>query len=511
MFLTHVNRWVVVIMAFGLVTLEGAEAAGSDPHVRPAYCAGSWYSADAKALTEFIDGLLDKAPRPSISDRPLAVISPHAGYRYSAPIAAEGYRWLRGHSYKRVIVMAFSHRAASAYEGIDVPRDLTAYKTPLGEVPVDREVCDALLANPIFVSRPEIDGGEHSLELQVPFLQRTLSDFKLVPLLVGRASTEDYAKAAQAILPWIDDETLLVASSDFTHYGRRFAYEPFKDDIPNKLRALGHRAAEPILNCDFDGFVAHLEKTNDTICGRGPIRLLLRILSMQGGAKGTLAGFDTSGQQTGDWKNSVTYESIVFTRPHGTLNEQEQETLLTLARQTVTARLKGEERSDVDAATLPSNLRADGACFVTLENRGQLRGCIGNMTASGPLYESVIRNAINACEDPRFVHNPVTAAELDELHVEISYLTPMIELTDTDEIIVGRDGLMISRGFRRGVLLPQVAARRGWTREQFLEQTCHKAGLPPDTWKKSGTKIYSFRAEVFGEPEPRAKTSAEED
>jgi AmmeMemoRadiSam system protein A len=323
-------------------------------------------------------------------------------------------------------------------------------------------------------------------------------------------STEDYAKAAQALLPWIDDETLLVASSDFTHYGRRFAYEPFKDDIPNKLRELGHQAAKPILRCDFDGFVTHLEKTNDTICGRGPIRLLLRILSMQGGAKGTLAGFDTSGQQTGDWSNSVTYESIVFTRPRGTLNDSEQEKLLTLARQTVTARLKGRTRPQVDAAELPPNLRADGACFVTLENKGQLRGCIGNMTATGPLYESVIRNAINACEDRRFVHNPVTAAELDELHVEISYLTPMVELTDTDEIVVGRDGLMISRGFRRGVLLPQVAARRGWTREQFLEQTCYKAGLPADAWKKPGTQIHSFRAEVFGEPEPKAEASAGE-
>jgi AmmeMemoRadiSam system protein B/AmmeMemoRadiSam system protein A len=499
---------MVVIMALGTVALDGTEAAGPDPKVRPPYCAGSWYPGDKPALSSYVDELLDNAPAPSLSDKPLAVISPHAGYRYSAPVAAAGYRWLKGHTYKRVIVMAFSHRAGGSYEGVDVPSDLTAYETPLGKMPIDREVCDKLLGHPMFASHANIDRGEHSLELQVPFLQRTLPGAKLVPLLVGRISVEDYAKATQAILPWIDDDTLLVASSDFTHFGQRFGYVPFKDEIPDKLRDLGHKAAEQILECDFDGFVAHLDKTNDTICGRGPIKLLLRILSMQGGAKGTLAGFDTSGQQTGDWSNSVTYESIVFTRPQMTLSKDEQDALLKLARQTVTAYLTEKKKPAVDPGTLSPRLRADGACFVTLENEGELRGCIGNMTATGPLYESVVRNAVNACQDRRFVYNPVTASELNELHIEISYLTPMIEVASTDDIVVGRDGLMISQGPRRGVLLPQVAARRGWTRDQFLKQTCHKAGLSADAWKKPNTKIYSFRAEVFGEPESKPEVSA---
>ena len=149
---------------------------------------------------------------------------------------------------------------------------------------------------------------------------------------------------------------------------------------------------------------------------------------------------------------------------------------------------------------LPPALRAEGACFVTLENHGQLRGCIGNMVATGPLYEAVIRNAISACRDRRFANNPVTAAELSDLDIEISYLTPMRPIDNTDAIVVGRHGLLIERGFRRGVLLPQVAARRGWTREEFLAQTCRKAGLPLDAWKQPGTRIYCFEAEVFGEP-----------
>lgn len=504
--------WLGIAVAVAAVAAGRGDAAANEKEVRPAYCAGSWYPGNAKALAQQVDELLTAAPDAEIAGKPIAIIAPHAGYRYSAPVAAAGYRALRGHSYKRVIALAFSHRNAGRYQGLDVPRSLTAYATPLGEVPIDREVCDQLLKNPGFVSDPDVDRGEHSLELQLPFLQRVLSTaasgeagptttFKLVPLYVGRMSTKDYAAAAEAIAPWIDKDTLLVASSDFTHFGPRFGYTPFSDDKPEKLQALGDQGAAPILECDFDGFAAHLEKTGDTICGRGPIQLLLRILSVGGGAQGVRAAFDTSGNMTGDWSNSVTYQSIVFTRRPGTLGVHEREELLQLARRTVTAHLSGSQTPKVDTDQLPAGLRADGACFVTLENHGRLRGCIGNMQATGPLYKAVIRNAVSACQDYRFLQNPVTAAELDQLDIEISYLTPMKRVEATESIVVGRHGLLIGRGPRRGVLLPQVAARRGWTREDFLAQTCRKAGLPLDAWEQEGTEIYCFEAEVFGEGE----------
>ena len=273
-------RAVVVAGAIGLAGTAPAYSGDRDGKVRPQRFAGSWYPGDAGALTEMIDDLLARAPAPVTSGKPLAVIAPHAGYRFSAAVASAGYRYLQDHEYKRVIVLAFDHRRSSQYQGVDVPRDLTAYRTPLGEVPLDRDVCDQLLENRMFNAHKGVGDEEHSLELQLPFLQRVLKDFRLVPLLVGRMSTEDYARAAEAILPWIDEDTLLVASSDFTHFGRRFGYEPFKDDVPNKLRELGDQAAEPILNCDFDGFTEYLAETRDTICGRGPIALLLRVFSM---------------------------------------------------------------------------------------------------------------------------------------------------------------------------------------------------------------------------------------
>ena len=477
--------------------------------IRPAYCAGTWYPGQASALTKQIDDLVGRADAPPIGGQPIALIAPHAGYRFSAPVAAAGYACLRGQSYKRVIVLAFSHRYAGSYHGVDVPRDLGAYETPLGQVPVDRRVVGQLLSEPGFVSHAGMDRNEHALELQLPFLQRVVGPFHLVPMLVGQMSPQDCASAAKAIIRCLDADTLLVASTDFTHFGPNFGYEPFSEDVPNKIRELAEQAAEPLLKCDLDGFLDHLAKTGDTICGRGPVTLLLRILSMQGGAKGTLAAFDTSGRLTGDWTNSVTYQSIVFTRRPTQLDAMERRELLRLARQTITAYLDGRKIPEVDANTLPPSLCADGACFVTLENHGALRGCIGNMVASGPLYQAVIRNAVSACQDSRFVYHPVTADELDKLDIEISYLTPMQRISHTDEIIVGQHGLLMTAGQRRGVLLPQVAYERGWTRQEFLARTCQKAGLPPDAWKWPNAEISSFEAEVFGETEPPATQPAE--
>ncbi len=491
--------WVVAASILWAGLFSQGAGADDDGRVRRAYGAGFWYPVSPAELKKQVDDALSRASPPHIVGKPVALICPHAGYRFSAPVAGAGYASLKGHAYKRVIVLAFSHQSAARYRGVDVPEELTAYATPLGEVPIDRKVCNRLLENPLFTSNPGIDRGEHSLELQLPFLQRVLKEFSLVPLLVGRMSDRDHAEAARAIIPLLDEETLLVASSDFTHFGPNYAYRPFKNDVKNKIGELAEQAAAPILLCDYDGFVAHLAKTRDTICGRVPITLLLRILSMRGGGEGVRTAYDTSGNVVGDWTNSVTYQSFVFTRRRGTLGEPERAALVGIARRTVTAILKGEPPPKVDADKLHAALRADGACFVTLENHGRLRGCIGNMKAEGPLYEAVIRNAVSACQDRRFVGNPVTAAELDKLHIEISYLTPVKRVTDTNGIVVGRHGLLISLGGQRGVLLPQVAYERGWTRKEFLAQTCNKAGLPPDAWKRPQAEIYSFEAEVFGE------------
>lgn len=490
-------RVLVVAVAGALVSASAAE----DGQVRPAYCAGQWYPGEAAALGKTVDDLLAQAKPPELAERPVALICPHAGYRYCAPVSAAAYASLRGQSYKRVIVLAFSHRNAGRYRGVDVPLDLAAYATPLGEVPIDRAACEQLRQSRVYVSQSGVDVGEHSLELQLPFLQRLLKGFLLVPLNVGQMGAADCTLAAQALLPLIDEQTLLVASTDFTHFGPNFDYEPFREDVPNKLRELADRSAAAIVRCDYDSFTAHCDQTKDTICGRGPVGLLLHALAMQGGARGVRAAYDTSGNVTGDWTNSVTYQSFVLTQRPGVLDHAERAELLRLARLTATAYLKRVDLPAVDEAKLPARLRTPGACFVTLENHGALRGCIGNMIAGGPLYQAVMENARRACRDYRFVDHPVTAAELDQIRIEISYLTPMQRVTDPNDIVVGQHGLLIGLGSERGVLLPQVAYERGWSRAEFLAQTCHKAGLPPDAWKNKDAEIQSFEAEVFGEDE----------
>lgn len=484
--------------AIALAVLLTAAGVSTAESVRPAYCAGTWYPGTAEELSAGVSRLLAEAPAPPVQGRPIALIAPHAGYRFSAPIAATAYKALEGHDYNRMIVLAFSHRNAGAYSGVDVPAETTAYRTPLGDVPLDRDVCDALLRSDVFNSHPRVGVGEHSLELQLPFLQRTVGDFKLVPLLVGRMDDASYASAAAALLPYVNDQTLLVVSTDFTHFGPNYGYRPFSSDVPEQLRKLAAQAAAPLLRADYDGFKQHFESTGDTICGRGPVLLLLRTLSMMGGAQAVRSGVDYSGAMTDDWSNSVTYQAFVFTHRPGTLSQAVRTEALDLARKTVTAYLTGERPPKLNPDAVSEDMRSDGACFVTLQNHGQLRGCIGNMEAVGPLYKSVMHNAVASCRDHRFVGNPVTAAELLDIEIEVSYLTPMRAIEKPEEIIVGRHGLHITKGTRRGVLLPQVAYERGWTRQEFLQQVCRKAGLPPDAWK-SGAVLQTFEAEVFSE------------
>jgi uncharacterized protein len=180
------------------------------------------------------------------------------------------------------------------------------------------------------------------------------------------------------------------------------------------------------------------------------------------------------------------------------LQEQQRQTLLALARRAISAALEGK-RLKADAGDFDPELQRLAGTFVTLhEGHHELRGCIGSVEAHEPLYQSVISNAVNAAfRDPRF--SPLTPDELPEIHLEISVLTPFRKVEDVEEIVPGRDGLLVRRGRNAGLLLPQVASEYGWDRDTFLSQTCVKAGLPPSCWRDPETRIERFSAEVFGE------------
>jgi len=501
--------WPVIAAGVFLAMLCGSLQAGSRDGpskqtgaVRPAWCAGTWYPADPDVLRAQVNEYLQSATVPALPGRPVALICPHAGLKYSGRIAATAYKTVRGGDYSRVIILAISHRYGGLFRGASILRDVMYYRTPLGLVLVDRQVCDALLEHPLVSSFSAAHAGEHSLEIQLPFLQCVLKKFRLVPILLGRMELSDYPALARVLSQYVDDRTLLVASSDFTHYGRSYGYVPFKENVPEGLRRLLDGALQPLRLCDFDGFYEHLVKTRDTICGRVPVLLLLKILSMRGGAEGHVLATDFSGRMTGDWSASVTYVAMAFTGRPSRIDDAQRRALLRLARRAARHWLTAGAKLQVPdpaALGLSGPSLEKGAAFVTFTNSGRLRGCIGNIVADRPLYQAVIDNAVNALQDPRFVADPITLKELPDLEIEISVLTPMQRVTDLSEVVVGRDGLMVQYDGYRGLLLPQVAARYGWTRLEFLRQTCVKAGLPASAADRFALKIWKFQAEVFSE------------
>ena len=503
-----------------VVVALGGNRSASKPHsgpkrVRRPALAGAWYPSAPERLARQVDLLLREAKaRPIPPGRPAFLIQPHAGYVYSGRAAAVGLKSIGRRNFERIIILAPSHRAA--FTGASIA-DVTHYATPLGEVPLDAAVCTALLKHPEIKTVPGAHAAEHSIEIQLPLLQWAMGrhppaakfrkgeavevPFRIVPVLFGRCTGRQLDAIAAALKPFLGPRTLLVASSDFTHYGANFGFVPFQDDIKSNLARLDGDAVKRILAKDTAGFERYLARTGATICGRGPIRVMLRLLPRE--AAGKQLAYYTSGDVTGVWSSSVSYVSLVFCVPEAKgmeegLNQAEQDALLKLARATLERFVREGKRTDPARAgiTLTDRLKEKRGAFVTLKRGDRLRGCIGYIVGLEPLYQTVIDNTINAASrDPRFP--PVAPAELSDIHIEISVMSPLERVDDPETIEVGRHGLLIRQGVFQGVLLPQVATEQGWNREEFLEGVSRKAGLPPNAWRKA--ELFRFTAQVFGE------------
>jgi AmmeMemoRadiSam system protein B len=270
--------------------------------------AGTWYPASPVALAEQLDELL--GPPVERRSRLRALIAPHAGYRYSGKVAAAAFRLLWKARFREVLLIGPSHHFA--YSGAALP-SAAGYRTPLGSVPIATEVVRELGERPGVM----IDDGpfekEHALEAELPFLQHVLAEgWRLVPMLIGSGSSDDdVERIVRALDDRVGPATLVVVSSDFTHYGPSFRYVPFKDDLPRKLDALDRGAFEPLLAGDRVAFTEYVQSTGATICGRQAIEVLLGILPEP--FCGSLVAYDTSGRITGSWDHSVSYAALAFT------------------------------------------------------------------------------------------------------------------------------------------------------------------------------------------------------
>jgi len=494
-----------------LVTLFCFACSGKEPaapeRIRPAYFAQQgWYPKDGKKLGAMVDGMLAEAPASGPGGRMCALVSPHAGLRYSGNVAAHGYRLVPKDRFDRVILIGVAHRVR--VQGASVP-NADAYRTPLGLVRVDRKICNSLLKQRLISNVPDVHRTEHSLEMQLPFLQRRLKSFRLIPLAVGEVDDAACREIAQALKPSVTDRTLIVASCDFTHYGRSFRYVPFQEDVQANLAKLDRRAFGLIVRRDSPGFSKFLTETGDTICGRSAVKVLLHLLSRD--AAGKLLKYDTSGRMTGGWEHSVSYGSIAFYVPaksgaikgmksEGRLTDAEKAALMRLARAALSDWVKSKREPDLKALkiSLTAAMKERRGAFVTLKVGERLRGCIGYIAPREPLYRTVIENAKNAStRDWRF--RPVKADELPKISIEISALTVPTEIDTADKFVVGRHGIIIRKGRRSAVFLPQVAPEQGWDRATTLAHLCRKAGLASDAWRKPGMKFLVFEAEVFHE------------
>jgi len=490
---------------------EREPAVAESVNVRGPAVAGAFYPADSEQLRDVVEKYL-KSARPRVPDayrgqRPAALIVPHAGYPYSGQTAAYAYRLLEGKVKPRRVVLVGPAHYYRMSGVISVP-PYTHYRTPLGDVPVDDEARSRLLKSGICQSREGAHLREHSLEVQLPFLQVIWDEPPpILPVVVGELSDQDCKRAAAALSEILDEDSLLVVSSDFTHYGARFLYTPFREargeELLAKIKDLDMEAVRHIEALDPKGFSACVRRTGATICGARPIAIMLHLFSGSETFFGCTLHYSTSAEVTGDLTSTVSYVAFAVYRgtravEQGALSAEEKRILLDVARRSIQSFLREGKPLVVRLDDYPELLRQKRGVFVTLKKKGALRGCIGYIGAVRPLVQAVAEVAVkSATQDFRF--RPVREEELDELGIEISVLSPFVPVSDPEGIVVGRDGLYIMKGARSGILLPQVPVEQGWDRKTFLEQTCRKAGLPPDSWKDA--RLYRFTAQVFNESE----------
>lgn len=502
--------------------------------------AGSWYEANADQLNAQLNDYLKNADaelalhpieQTFADNQPctqniIAAVVPHAAYYYSGQTAAFAYDKLKGLKFDRVFLLGPSHYVA--FRGGALPID-TVFATPLGDLQVDQEVVNELSHFPYFKQMPDVHAQEHSLELQLPMIRKVFGEVKIVPITIGNLTDEsDIRLMGRMLRRYIRKGDLVIVSSDFTHYGPRYDFQPFKDNIPQNIRRLDEDAFKCLAQPDLNAFMDFHEKTHDTICGFYPCSVLLSILPS--GTRASLLSYHTSRELMDDPdNNSVSYMAIVFSCPDSSegwgvpdagnetsekLTPEDGKKLLEIARMALSAHITPRgQQADFSQILTDEQLtlfsRHRGA-FVTLfkqnaaeslatdrKDNKSLRGCIGYIWPVKSLIEAVSDNAISAAmRDHRF--EPVTSDELKELHIEVSVLTPPRSVKSWQDIKLGEDGIVMHKHGMQAVFLPSVATEFGWDLPETLTQLSIKAGCGPDGWKKD-TVFDVFQVQSFEE------------
>ncbi len=503
-------KWLLAAALFVILGLFGksfSDETGQGGLREPAV-AGKFYPADPKMLKGAVEGFMEDAVA-ARGERPIALVVPHAGYIFSGQIAADAFRQARGYDWDVIVVLGTNHTLAG-FSGVSVFQG-SGFKTPLGVMPCDQELAKALLETaPGAAWRPEIELREHSVEVQVPFLQVACPGAKLVSAVVAAEDPALLIRFGQALAKLLaGKKALIVASSDLSHY-------PSLEDAPRidgrTLKAVA--SLDPTsLTATIDNLMASKTANLGTCaCGEGAIIVAMAAAKALGATRSAVLSYANSGETTlGEPGKVVGYGAVAFYGGAGKtdtsvlepgsepdsapLTDADKSYLLALVKKTVSRYLL-TETVPLPRATSPGLSQHRGA-FVTWTEHGDLRGCIGHMVSDSPLCLTVARMALEAAlNDPRF--RPVASSELPLLKADISVLTPFAPIAGPEQIRIGVDGVLLQKGGASAVFLPQVAPEQGWGREEMLENLCHKAGLGGGCWR-SGARLSTFQAIVFSE------------
>lgn len=453
--------------------------------IRKPVCAGSWYDSRKEVLSQQLDLFLEQARGQSASQEGIvALIAPHAGYAYSGPVAAHAYQLVQGKDYETVIIIGTSHRYA--FRGCSIyPQG--GYETPLGVAEIDADLAAKIAEATGFKYHAKAHSEEHSVEMQVPFIQKTLPKAKIVPLVMGSPSKETIFTLAQAFSDCLGDKkVLIVASTDLSHFFSK-----------QKANRVDSKTIALIQDLGTDEIMKKMARNENIMCGGGPVSSVLLFAKNSGHAHAEILKYLDSSHAGGSESRVVGYvaAAVYADRPAPlfSLSEEEKKELLRIAHSALENYVV--ENQVYNSLTDNPKLLSKKGAFVTLKKKGRLRGCIGFIEPVLPLHQAIVQAAIYAASrDVRF--NPVQSSELKDIEVEISVLTPLRKINNPKGVEVGKHGLVIAKGDRKGLLLPQVPLENHWSRETFLEQTCLKAGLPRDAWR-TGAEIYVFEAIVF--------------
>jgi len=487
--------------------------------IRQPAVAGQFYPGKPDQLRQMVQALLYQAGQDAetATEPPLALIVPHAGYVYSGAVAARAYAQVIGHNYEAIVILGANHTMRSLAGAAIYPQG--SFATPLGVVPVAQELAQEIgRAIPDLVTDPKLHRQEHSIEVQLPFLQIVCPGTPIVPIIVGDQPLEQARELGETLAKVLQGrQVLIVVSTDLSHYP---SYRAACEIDGRTLRAIASLDPQQVAETDEQQMRESRADLACTMCGRGAVLTALAAARALGAEEARLLLYANSGDLIfGDRERVVGYAAFAIWRAGASaqpeapapppcqleegatareLTDEEQARLLTAARETLEWYL-GTGLAPLEVGTSPALYQHSGA-FVTLKKRGELRGCIGNLTGKGPLILTIQQMAIAAAtEDQRFP--PVDLDELAELQIEISLLSPPKEVAGPEEIQVGLHGVVLVQGEHRAVYLPQVAREQGWDRDTMLDRLAQKAGLPPDAWRKPDSRFYVFTAQVFEEEE----------